>query len=303
MRDRDSVRSWWAPSHRFMYEGFANPNSKLYGRVSNVVMAAIFVSIGLIVLETVGDLATRYAVVFDVAEYIVVAIFVVEYIANVYVTRPRRAHVLGVWGIIDLVAILPSLIEFLPMRGIRVVRVLRVLRFLRLLRVLKLARQVTEAYQESSEKRAESTIKLDLEIYFLTMFSVLIISSALMYYAEGSYHGTLFTDIPAAMWWGISTMTTVGYGDMVPLTTLGRCIASVTALCGLALFGMLTHVMGKAVLRGLFGADASEDGDLSHDAVGHDALMELERLGALRDAASVSQEEFEAQRESLLSRV
>ena len=300
MNDADSMETEGGRLHRFVHDCFADTSCALYKRMSNVVMAAIFVSIALIVLETVGDLKTQYALAFSIA---VVAIFILEYIANVYVTRPRRAHVLGVWGIIDLVAILPTLVEFLPMKGLRVVRVLRVLRFLRLLRILKLARQVSDAYQESSEKRDESTIKLDLQIYFLTMFSVLIISSALMYYAESGYEGTKFIDIPSAMWWGIGTMTTVGYGDLTPLTLAGKLVASVTALCGLALFGMLTQVMGKEVLRGLFGGEADEDGELSHDLEGHDALHELERLAALRDSAAITQSDFETQREHLLSRV
>lgn len=301
MKDSASVHSWWAPFHNFMHEGFANTSSVLYRRISNVVMWAIFVSIGLIVLETVGDLATRYAWFFTVAESIVVTIFVVEYISNVYVTRPRRAHVLGVWGIIDLVAILPSLVGFLPMRQVRVVRVLRVLRFLRLLRVLKLAQKVSDTYQESADKADESTVKLDLEIYFLTMFSVLIISSALMYYAESSVPGTQFTDIPVAMWWSVTTMTTVGYGDITPETLAGMCVAAITALSGLALFAMLTQVLGKAMIRGLFGGTEDELGEEEEDAVGHEALGALEHIAELRDTADISQEEFERRRSRLLS--
>ncbi|MBT3266257.1 potassium channel family protein [Candidatus Poribacteria bacterium] len=303
MKDSATVRSWWAPFHNFMHEGFANTSSTLYQRVSNVVMWAIFVSIALIVLETVGDLATRWAVFFTVAESVVVTIFVVEYIANVYVTKPWRAHVLGTWGIIDLVAILPSLIGFLPMRQIRVVRVLRVLRFLRLLRVLKLARQVTDAYKESAAEREQGTMRLDLEIYFLTMFSVLIISSALMYYAESSVVGTQFTNIPVAMWWSVQTMTTVGYGDVLPVTLAGQGVAAITALCGLALFAMLTQVLGKAMIRGLFGGSEDELHEANMDAVGHEALSELEHIAELRDTDMISQEEFETQRDLLVSRV
>jgi voltage-gated potassium channel len=303
MHENAEVSSSRASFHDLVHEAFADPSSRRYRVVSNTVMWAIFASIALIVIETVGDLAQTYAAFFSVAESIVVAIFVIEYIANVYITRPRRRYIFSAWGIIDIVAVLPSLVGFLPMKQIRVVRVLRVLRFLRILRVLKLARQVTDAYQESSDKKEESTIRLDLEIYFLTMFSVLIIGSALMYYAESGTHESEFADIPTTMWWGITTITTVGYGDMVPMTLAGKLIASLTALCGMALIAMLTQVMGKAMLRGLFGGDEEELDEIHLSAEGREALLELERAGDLRDREVISQEEFEERRDSLVVRV
>ncbi len=303
MDERVDASSGRTSLHDLIHEAFADTSARSYSVVSNTVMWAIFASITLIVIETVDDLAVRYETFFTVAESIVVAIFVVEYAANVYVTRPRRRYIFSIWGLIDLVAVLPSLVGFLPMKQIRVVRVLRVLRFLRLLRVLKLARQVTEAYQESSDKQQESTIRLDLEIYFLTMFSLLIIGSALMYYAESGAPDSKFVDIPTTMWWGMSTITTVGYGDLVPLTLAGKVIASATALGGMALIAMLTQVMGKAMLRGLFGGDEEELDEVHLTAEGHEAIEELERAAGLLEQAEISREEFEARRDSLIERV
>lgn len=303
MQERDNESANRGPLSALVHEAFGDPSARSYSIASNTVMWAIFASITLIVIETVGDLAVRYATFFTVAESIVVAIFVIEYVANVYITRPRRKYIFSIWGLIDLIAVLPSLVGFLPMKQIRVVRVLRILRFLRLLRVLKLARQVSEAYQESSEKQQESTLRLDLEIYFLTMFSLLIIGSALMYYAESGAPESQFVDIPTTMWWGISTITTVGYGDMVPMTLAGKLIASLTALGGMALIAMLTQVMGKAMLRGLFGGDEEELDEVHLSVVGHEALEELARAGDLRDEKEISQEEFEERRDALIARV
>ena len=114
---------------------------------------------------------------------------------------------------------------------------------------------------------------------------------------------TQFTNIPVAMWWSVQTMTTVGYGDVLPVTLAGQGVAAITALCGLALFAMLTQVLGKAMIRGLFGGSEDELHEANMDAVGHEALSELEHIAELRDTDMISQEEFETQRDLLVSRV
>jgi voltage-gated potassium channel len=108
----------------------------------------------------------------------------------------------------------------------------------------------------------------------------------------------MFVNIPAAMWWGIVTLCTVGYGDMFPVTFAGRVIAGATMLCGLALFGILTSVIGTALMASLFG---SSDQDAEPEVIYIDAPPEpdapvvgsLERLVALRAAGALSDEEFE----------
>ena len=83
-----------------------------------------------------------------------------------------------------------------------------------------------------------------------------------MYYAERNIEGTAFTSIPEAMWWCMVTITTVGYGDMYPTSLLGRIVASITMLCGLALFGLLMNVIGKYMMTSLFGTSELEGVDI-----------------------------------------
>ncbi|MBU0577817.1 ion transporter [Patescibacteria group bacterium] len=246
----------------WMREAFANEQSTLYRIVNDIVVLLIFFSIGSIIVASVEDIYLAHQKFFDVSEMIVVGIFTIEYLANIYVAENKLKYILGPWGIIDILAIVPSYLNVIDLRAIKVFRVLRVLRFLRLmrmLRLLKLAKHVTKGHEHEHKVNKFDTLKMDLQIYFIALFSVVVIFSTLMYYAERGIEGTPFTTIPHAMWWCIVTITTVGYGDMYPTGVLGRLIAAVTMLCGLALFGLLMNVIGKYMMTSLFGATELEE--------------------------------------------
>jgi voltage-gated potassium channel len=246
----------WATVDRVLREGFSDEDSPLYQRVNSFLVILILISVVSVVLASVQPLYEEYQLLFDLSEVVVVTIFTAEYLINIYVAKNRWGYVLGVWGIIDLLAILPSILLMFDIRALKVARVLRVLRFLRLmriLRVLKLAKVAARQY-EKRKTAGLNTVKLDLQIYFIALLSALVISSTLVFYAEETVPSTLFTSIPASMWWGIVTITTTGYGDMAPVTIAGRVVAGLTMLTGLALFGLLMNVVGKAMLASLFGA-------------------------------------------------
>lgn len=212
-------------------------------------------------VASVEEIYVKYQSWFDISENIVVGMFVFEYLANLYVAPRKGKYIFGVWGIIDFLAIAPSLVNFIDLRAVKVLRILRILRFLRLmrmLRLLKLAKHATKEYKESKSSKTD-TLKMDLQIYFIALFSVVTIFSTLMYYIERSVPNTMFTNIPKAMWWCIVTITTVGYGDMYPATVLGKIVAAAAMLCGLALFGLLMNVIGKSMMSSLFGASNLED--------------------------------------------
>lgn len=265
-----------------MRQAFANEESTAYRVINDIVVFLIFFSIGSIVMASMEEFYLKYQTFFDISEMIVVGLFTLEYLANIYVAENKAKYIFGPWGVIDFLAIAPSYLNIIDLRAIKVFRVLRVLRFLRLmrmLRLLKLAKHVVKAGDQEQKDRF-STLKMDLQIYFIAMFSVVVIFSTLVYYAERNYPGTLFTSIPKAMWWCIVTITTVGYGDMFPMTVLGRLLAAVTMLCGLALFGLLMNVIGKSMMSSLFGS-----------AVGEEVSMEeleskVKKAGAAKKRAS-----------------
>lgn len=260
---RRPVPAWWRPIDWFLHEAFAREESKLYRIVNDFIMLLVLFSIGSVIVASGEEFYDKHQRFFDVSEMVVVVIFTLEYLANIYVTRPIKKYVLGPWGIIDLLAIVPSYFNFIDLRAIKVLRVLRVLRFLRmmrLLRLLKLAKNATKGVADEARSKLDK-LKMDLQIYFIAMTSVVVIFSTLIYYAERGVEGTAFTSIPNAMWWAIVTITTVGYGDMYPVTLWGRLIAAATMLCGLALFGMLMNVIGKTMMSSLFGSEDLESFD------------------------------------------
>jgi voltage-gated potassium channel len=251
----NAVNRAWHRIDLFLHEGFGNEDSALFHSVNRVIVVLIFVSVVSVTLATVPGIYERYHLLFDVEEAVIVSIFTLEYLINIYVAPDRKRYIFGVWGIIDLLAVLPSILLLLDLRALKVGRVLRIMRFLRLLRtlrVLKLARTAVRQHRESRERRF-NTLKIDIQIYLIALFSAVTILSTLEFYAEEEVQNTTFTSIPAAMWWCMVTITTTGYGDMYPATVPGRIIAAVTMLTGLALFALLMNVVGKTMLASLFG--------------------------------------------------
>jgi voltage-gated potassium channel Kch len=253
---------------RFDYwirEAFENEQSTLYRVVNDIIVLLIFFSIGSIVAASMEEFYTAHQSFFDISEMIVVGLFTLEYFANIYVAKEKSKYIFGPWGIIDFLAIAPSYLNIGDFRAIKVLRVLRILRFLRLMRMLKLIKQAKHIASggKADEKVSKfDTLKMDLQIYFIALFSVLVIFSTLEYFAERGIEGTAFTSIPKAMWWCIVTITTVGYGDMYPTGVLGRIIAGAAMLCGVALFGLLMNVIGKYMMTELFGSSIGEEIDI-----------------------------------------
>lgn len=241
--------------HRLLHDAFLNTNSRYYRSVNTFLVGLILFSVISVTLESVPSLTQRWGVLFRWSELIVVGLFTIEYAINIYVARDKLGYVFSIWGLIDLAAILPSYFHMMDLRGIKLARTLRIVRFLRtirMMRILKITKNAADQYHQSAKQRIH-TLQLDLQIYLTALFTVIIICSTLVYYAERNTVGTAFTSIPAAMWWCVVTITTVGYGDMYPATLIGKLIASVAMIMGLALFGILMNVIGKAMMTSLFG--------------------------------------------------
>lgn len=268
-------------------EGFANEHSALYREMHAFIMVLIFLSVISVTLASMQDVYAEHELLFEWSEIVIVSIFTAEFLINIYVAENRRKYLFG-WGIIDFLAIAPTILLMLDIRALKVARVLRVLRFLRLmriLRVLKLAKVAAQQFERRKEQRL-NTLRMDLQIYFIALFSAVTIFSTLEFYAEEQVPNTLFVHIPATMWWCIVTITTTGYGDMVPSTVAGKMVAAATMLAGLALFGLLMNVVGKAMLSSLFGSADLE----AHD----ETVRKGEALVAQKQGKAVSEAPSEA---------
>jgi voltage-gated potassium channel len=220
--------------------------------VKLAVMGLIALSVLSVIFETVPALAERYATFFLSFETFTVAVFTVEYLVRLgaCTVDPRYAH--PVWGrlrmaltpmaLVDLVAILPF---YLPMVTTLDLRFVRALRLLRLLRLFKLGR-----YSESL-KILNNVLRSKKEELAITAFVagiLLVIFSSLMYYVENAAQPDRFSSIPAAMWWGVATLTTVGYGDIYPVTLGGKVLGALSALVGIGMFAMPAGILGSAFI-------------------------------------------------------
>ncbi|MBI5421751.1 ion transporter [Candidatus Peregrinibacteria bacterium] len=257
-------KGFWGSVDRFIHEGFGNEESKLYRIINDFIVLLILFSIVSILLDSVESIAVRYKTFFDISDWVVVFFFTLEYAANIYVAKRKKAYLFGVWGIIDFLAIIPTFLTGgIDLRAVKVLRILRVLRFLRMMRMLRLLKLAKTATTQSAPEVATkfSTLKMDLQIYLIALSTVLVTFSTAEYYIERGVENTQFTSIPAAMWWCIVTITTVGYGDMYPSTPLGKIVAGMAMLCGVALFGLLMNVIGKSMMSSLFGATDLENAE------------------------------------------
>ncbi|WP_285906290.1 ion transporter [Pseudodesulfovibrio pelocollis] len=215
------------------------------------LLALILLNIAALILETVREFSIANEFWFNAFEWLSVGVFTVEYAARVWVGGPGRAsglaakvrHALSPLMLVDLLAILPF---YLPLLLPANLVFLRALRLMRLMRVLKLGR-----YSEAIQIFCKVVMrkKEQLVVACIAVLILLIISSSLMYYFENDAQPDAFSSIPQSMWWAIVTMTTVGYGDVYPITGMGRLLASVIALLGIAMFAVPAGILSAGFVE------------------------------------------------------
>lgn len=201
-----------------------------------------------ILLESIEPIHQKFVTEFHLFEVFSVTVFTLEYILRVWTApfnpafaaplRGRLKYTLTPLALIDLLAVIPF---FLPFIGIDL-RLLRVLRMFRIFRLFKIARYLTALTLISKvvrEKKEELVISL-----IFTLF-LLLITSTLMYHVENQAQPENFSSIPETMWWGIATLTTVGYGDVFPITPFGKFLGGLIAVIGIGLFALPTGILAS----------------------------------------------------------
>ena len=202
-----------------------------------LLIAAILVSVVVVMLDSVEGIAASYRVPFRRAEWIFTALFTVEYALRLITVRRPSRYALSFFGVVDLLAVLPTYLSLLIPGGQYLI-VIRILRVLRIFRVLKLAQYMGEAHVLIQALR-QSRIKIT--IFLFTVMTVVVVVGALLYLIEGAEAG--FTSIPRAVYWAIVTLTTVGYGDIAPLTPLGQTLAALVMILGYAIIAVPTGII------------------------------------------------------------
>ncbi|MGJ8648768.1 MAG: ion transporter [Opitutaceae bacterium] len=202
-----------------------------------VLILAILLSVCMVMLESIPTLSADVRHWLYVGEWVVTGLFTGEYILRLYVSEKPAKYSRSFFGVVDLLAILPTYIDLL-LPGAHYLMLLRVLRVLRIFRVLKLAKYIGEA---NTLMRAMRSSARKIAVFIFTVVILVLILGSLMYLIEGEDNG--FTSIPKSVYWAIVTLTTVGYGDISPQTPLGQFVASLIMITGYGIIAVPTAIV------------------------------------------------------------
>jgi voltage-gated potassium channel len=262
--------------HRLLHILEGDPAAGKPGRfVQSALIALVIANIVSIILESVHHLHTDYLAYFHGFEVFSIVVFTIEYLARFWTASEkhedqpwlaRRKYALSFFGLIDLISILPFYLQFfVPGMDLRILRVVR------LLRTFKLS-HFNSAIEDlfSALYHARASVYSTIYLFLIA----LLLTSTAMYHAEHELQPDKFGSIPAAMYWSVISLTTVGYGDVTPVSSLGKFISAITAFLGVSSVAMLTGVVASAFAnqverrKVLLEAElrmAMEDGELTHE--------------------------------------
>lgn len=212
------------------------------------IISLIILSALAIILESDQNIYNKYKFFFDGFEVFSVVVFSIEYILRLWTCVEKQSYKNPITGrlkfifspiaIIDLLAILPFYLPFvgLDLRFLRIIRIFRIFRLLKLVRYSKAFRMIRSVLNEKKE---------DLIIILAFVSIILIIVSTLMFYVERDTQPVAFGSIPKAMWWDVTTLTTVGYGDIYPLTPLGKILGGIISLLSIGLIALPSGIIAS----------------------------------------------------------
>lgn len=206
-----------------------------------LLILAILASVLVVMLESVPSLDLKFGKLFDVLEWIFTIVFTLEYFARIISLKKPYYYIKSFYGIIDLLSVLPTYLSLL-FAGTQALMVLRIMRLLRIFRVLKLVRFLSEANRLFY---ALSASMPKIIVFLVSVVCINLIVGTLMYIVEGGQNG--FDSIPRSIYWAIVTMTTVGYGDIAPVTVMGQTLASFIMILGYGIIAVPTGIVTSEI--------------------------------------------------------
>ena len=231
----------------------ALPGDKASRAFDIFIISLIALNVLAVILETEKAIYSKAPIFFHLFEVISVIIFTIEYLLRIWSCTINENYRQPLFGrvkfaltplaLVDLFAILPF---YIPMIIPLDLRFLRAIRLVRLFRLFKLGR-----YSEALKLfgRVLKAKKEELYITVFIVFLLLIIASSLLYFVEHEAQPNKFSSIPASMWWGVATLTTVGYGDTCPITPMGKFFASIISLLGIGLFALPAGILSSGFVE------------------------------------------------------
>lgn len=237
--DSGPFEGWRGKAHEVIYEA-DTPAGKAF---DIILMVGIALSVLAVMLESVASLTETHHRLLRISEWVFTILFTIEYVLRLLAVRKPLRYATSFYGVVDLLAILPTYLSiFFP--ATRFLLIIRALRMLRVFRVLKLGR-----YLDAGDMiiRALKASRVKIAVFLYAVMTVVIIIGSVMYVIEGGENG--FTSIPASVYWAIVTLTTVGYGDISPHTTLGQALAAIVMIMGYGIIAVPTGIVTAELVQ------------------------------------------------------
>ena len=212
-------------------------------RFDVILLLAIIISVIAVMLDSDKEIHKQYGRLLLIAEWVFTLLFTIEYILRIYCSTDKRKYTLSFMGIIDLLSIIPTylIIFYAPIVALIDIRVLRLIR---IFRIFKLSPYLRSGHTMQIALRSS---RPKIIVFILSVSLVVIILGTLMYIVEGQQNG--FDNIPKSIYWAVVTLTTVGYGDVVPITTLGKTVAVFIMLLGYAIIAVPTGIVSSEMSK------------------------------------------------------
>ena len=208
------------------------------GSFEKIIQILIVISLISFAFETLPNLSTTWQTVLKYTEIVIVLIFTIEYIIRISLCRPRLKYVFSFYGLIDLIAILPFFLATgIDIKSVRAFRLLRLLRFVKLLKYNAAIRRLKEALNDDKDELILSGLVAGILLY---------LASIGIYYFEGEAQPDSFGSVFHSMWWAVCSLTTVGYGDVKPITVGGKIFTGVVLIIGVGIVAMPTAILASS---------------------------------------------------------
>ncbi len=235
--------AWRLRLHEIIFEA-DTPSGKLF---DILLILAIILSVIAVMFDSVAEVRREHGRMLYVIEWFFTLLFTAEYITRIISLGQPARYIRSFYGLVDLIAILPTYIS-LVLPGTQYLMVIRTLRLLRIFRILKLAQYLNEA--EFLLKAMRSSVR-KISVFLFAVLTLVLIFGSLLYLIEGDESG--FTSIGVSCYWAITTLTTVGYGDISPQSPLGRAVASVIMIMGYGVIAVPTGIVTAELVAPITG--------------------------------------------------
>ncbi|MCB0281366.1 MAG: ion transporter [Calditrichaeota bacterium] len=232
-KNKSALSSWRLRIHEIIFEA----DTRMGKAFDIILIITILLSVIAVMLDSMPEVRRNYGSILLVLEWSFTILFTIEYVLRlITVGRPLK-YAGSFYGIVDLLSIIPTYFSLL-FPGTQMLVVIRILRVLRIFRVLKLAQYLGEAQMI---KQALKASRRKITVFLVTVVTIVIIVGSMMYLIEGEESG--FVSIPHSIYWAIVTLTTVGYGDITPITSLGRILSAIVMILGYAIIAVPTGIV------------------------------------------------------------